>query len=281
VSVASNASGAITVGGYGYGPIAGAPETFGGAVDVFFARFDATGARAWVHQFGRAGTELGGYVAVAPDGSTYLAGSTFERLPGEHERHSGGLNTFIAKFSSAGRRLWVHELGGRLREFASGIVLDHAGNVYMTGATNEVLPGSTDAYSGGLDDAFVVKFDSDGGPLWVRELGSSRFDWPNGIALDGAGNSYIAGRTTGTVSGSPRAKVGAEDFFVASFDPAGTPRWAEELGTTRRDNALAIAAPGGLLGVFVTGQTGGRLPYSHATKPQYTAIFIARYRSIG
>ena len=44
-------------------------------------------------------------------------------------------------------------------------------------------------------DAFVASFSSDGSLQYLTKLGGSSFDTANAIAVDSAGNAYVAGRT--------------------------------------------------------------------------------------
>ena len=95
----------------------------------------------------------------------------------------------------------------------TAMVVDAAGNTYVTGntcsATIPVTPGAFQTQFGGGctvlpligvilpgGDAFVMKLDLTGMVLWATYLGGSGFDAGNAIAVDAAGNVYVAGETS-------------------------------------------------------------------------------------
>jgi hypothetical protein len=87
---------------------------------------------------------------------------------------------------------------------------------------------------------------------WVRQDGGSVFltQEANAIAVDGLGNSYVTGtfRTMATFGvGDPNETVltgvGAQDIFVAKYDPTGRLLWARSAGggSFHQDWAFGIA----------------------------------------
>ncbi len=77
--------------------------------------------------------------------------------------------------------------------------------------------------SAGSDDAFVEKLDANGTPLWAVSMGGSMWDSGDTVALDSAGNIYVAGTFGGAFSiGSNTINSrGDIDIFVAKFAPNG------------------------------------------------------------
>ena len=65
----------------------------------------------------------------------------------------------------------------------------------------------------GIDNAAqVVAYDASGGMLWTYQYGTSASETPAGVALDGAGSVYVAGSTSGALTGTKRISM--------SFAPA-------------------------------------------------------------
>src|SRR5258706_6343600 len=62
------------------------------------------------------------------------------------------------------------------------------------------------------------------------------------IAVDAAGNFYVAGAFVGTidVGAGPMVASGPQDWLVASLTPAGTLRWAKQFGGAQLDQAAGI-----------------------------------------
>ena len=97
-------------------------------------------------------------------------------------------------------------------------------------------------------------------PAWSRasRIGGSGLDAGDAIAVDGAGNTYVAGHynsasiTIGTTTLTNLGSGTTNDMFVAKYSPAGAVLWATRLGGTGEDVASAITVDG-TGNVFVAG----------------------------
>ena len=105
--------------------------------------------------------------------------------------------------------------GGNGYDEAKAVAVDTQGNVYVTGTIGNVPSGPTCCNG----DLIVVKYDKNGAQLWGMGYDGSAHgnDIGNSIALDHAGNVYVAGAATGAGTGL--------DIVVAKFDPAGNAKW--------------------------------------------------------
>jgi catechol 2,3-dioxygenase-like lactoylglutathione lyase family enzyme len=110
--------------------------------------------------------------------------------------------------------------------------------------------------------------------LWNQSFGSSSKDLGTGISLDGSGNLYITGITTGNLGG-PNA--GGEDSFVRKYDTNGNALWTRQLGTSTNDDSVAVSADK-LGNVFFTGGTSGALGGASAGRDD---VFVGNYDSAG
>jgi hypothetical protein len=83
------------------------------------------------------------------------------------------------------------------------------------------------------------------------------------LPIDGAGNSYLAGRFTGTtvIGGTTLVSQGYDDGFLAKFTPTGSLAWVQRIGSVGADGASGVAldAAGN---VYVVGSFGGPLTLS-------------------
>jgi uncharacterized protein (TIGR03437 family) len=126
----------------------------------------------------------------------------------------------------------------------TAMAVDAAGNTYVTGntcsATIPVTPGAFQTQFGGGctvlpligvvlpgGDAFVMKLDPTGVLLWATYLGGSSFDAGNAIAVDAAGDVYVAGQTASSnfpvTSGAAfPSLITQSDAFVVKLNPAGS-----------------------------------------------------------
>ena len=82
----------------------------------------------------------------------------------------------------------------------SSIAVDSSGSAYVTGttfSTNFPTKHPLQANNAGEEDVFVTKFNANGSALvYSTYLGGSSFDWGTSIAVDPAGNAYVAGFTS-------------------------------------------------------------------------------------
>ena len=110
-------------------------------------------------------------------------------------------DAFVTKVNADGSSLIFSTLlGGLVLDSGGSITLDEAGNIFVVGSTESSdFPVTADAlqrtHSGSID-VFVAKLDPSGGRLdYASYLGGTFQESPAGIALDSAGNIYVAGYT--------------------------------------------------------------------------------------
>jgi Beta-propeller repeat/PASTA domain len=145
-------------------------------------------------------------------------------------------------------------LGGRANDFGEAIAVDGAGSAYVTGSTDSAnFPTSAGAFDrrlGGrlLDDVFVAKLNPAGSALaYSTYLGGSRIDRGRGIAVDGAGNAYVAGATRSTnfptsAGAFDKTYNTHGDAFVTKLSADGSSLfYSIYLGGSASDGAAGIA----------------------------------------
>ena len=247
----------------------------GGFFDVFVAKIKADGSDlVYLGYVGGAGDEWGNAIAVDALGNAYVTGwttsdaFTFPVTMGPSLHYSGSGDAFVAKIKADGTALvYCGYIGGTQQDIAYGIAVDKNGNAYVAGktfsdeATFPVKVGPSLVQSGGFD-GFVAKVKADGtGLVYAGFIGGSDDDTANAIAVDAAGNAYVAGFTYSDQLSFP-VKVGPDlnfngdtDAFVAKVKADGTGLvYAGYIGGAGGDNATAIAVDA-LGNAYVTGST--------------------------
>ena len=129
-------------------------------------------------------------------------------------------------------------IGGVGQDIAKGVAVDGLGNVYVAGMTTSYGVGN---------DVFVSKWNSSGTLVYSIHFGGSGEDIGQGLAIDGAGNVYVTGRTTSYGVGG--------DVFVAKLNALGTALlYFSYFGGSGDDSgtAITIGAEGS---VYVAGTT--------------------------
>jgi hypothetical protein len=260
----------------------------------------AAGATSTAFVFGE---EAGTSVARDSDGNVYVVGRVMGSTSfGTTTRptHYGGFDVFIAKYSESGTPLWVQGAGTSGDDVATGVAVDGSGNVYVTGhhraasgtgsITFGALPGLESTSTG--ERAFLVKYNAAGTALWsVNMVTPSSTITAQALALDAAGNAFVAGRfgfsgtTTATFGSLPAlASTGGADVFVAKYSPAGAALWARKAGGTSTEDATAVTVDKDnnviLTGYFRGSATFGTLP-ALATVAGGQNIFVAKYDNAG
>jgi hypothetical protein len=229
-----------------------------GATIAFILKFNASGS-ALLYSTYLGGKTTAGAVAIAVDatGSAYItgtvAGSDFPVTANAYQKSVSTGGSFISKLGPAGNSLPYSTY--LLNATATAIAVDAGGNAYITGAakpafatTSGILQTAT--HSPSSTNAFAVKLNPTGSaPVYATFLGGSGTDQGNGIALDGAGNAYIAGSTTSmdfpTVNAFHPTSAGGREAFVAKLNPAATAlSYSTYLGGSQDDYATAIAIDG-------------------------------------
>jgi enterochelin esterase-like enzyme len=199
------------------GMTSGAMGTPAGTLDGWVARYDASGNRAWLQQFGTAANEEVWGLTADAAGNTYVAAYSAGSFAGPL---AGDKDIVAARFDPSGTMTWADQLGTDLNDKGAAVHLDGAGNLYLAGFSDGDLGTNV-----GKFDAVLVKYAPDTTREWVRQFGTTEDDGADAFAeanlyLGGHGGSiYVSGLTLGDVDG--QAQLGLGDVFLARFDASG------------------------------------------------------------
>ena len=191
-------------------------------------------------------------------------------------------DAFVSRLNSGGTALvYSTYLGGGIQstpltsanDEAHAIAIDASGNAYVTGYTTASNFPTMNAYQSsnqGGQDAFITKLNPAGSALlYSTYFGGAGTDEGNGIAVNGAGEAYVAGTTAGGMPAIdpipgccgipipmfPQTTGGGA--FVAKFDASGSaPIYSTSILATASGHAIAIDSAGD---AYITGQTNGGL----------------------
>jgi hypothetical protein len=246
----------------------------------------------WAKRAGGAADEVGNGIGVDSVGNTYVAGyfkSTNLTFGATVLTNGGGADLFVVKYDFTGNVVWSKKAGGSTNDFANGSAVDAAGNAYVTGyslSTNLSFSGIQVSNMGSAD-IFLAKYDSTGNLAWVRSAGGSGYDAGNAIAVDAAGNCYVAGffySSTAAFGGLVLTNGGQDNMFIAKYDSAGNAVWAKQAGGISFDLALAVAVDSAgnsfVSGNFFssTASFGGNITLTNSGEND---VFVAKYDPSG
>ena len=293
--IAADASGSAYVSGLtgGIFPVtAGAAQTLygGGSSDAFLAKLSPDGTKLIYSTYlGGENFELGFALAIAGPGGAgpscsancdaFIAGETaschfpvnnaFQPSNGDSSCPVGDpYDAFVARLNSSGTGFdYSTYLGGPEGEIGFSIAADAAGDAYVAGNTDNAFPNAFPVTTGaaqtgfaGTSDAFIIKFNPLGVPLYSTLLGGAGEDLAKGIAVDALGNAYVAGVTYSNdfpvTSGAFQQVFGGfADQFAAMLSADGsTFNYVTYLGGLNDDEGEAIAVDSNGI-AYVTGYT--------------------------
>ena len=264
----------------------------------FVVKLDASGSTIlYSTSTGGSASELyggTGVTAIAVDGgqNVYALGSTIAgavpitpnvlqpQAPGNCM--TGALclgDIFVLKLAASGQLFYGTYLAGNMQDTPTGIAVDAAGDAFITGSTlsadfpTQGVPGyQPQLNEQGCPDpptcfhAFVAKLNPEAsGLVYFTYLEGNLIDGANAIAIDSAGNAYVAGNTVSTnfpvtVTTSPPG------LFLTVLDPTGTKLvfsttvaitgYGQPPYPTANPMAVLIERAGGF---YVLGDLGGAL----------------------
>jgi hypothetical protein len=231
-------------------------QTNEGDLDAFIIKYDSNGEEIWTRQFGTPQLDTASGVSVDSSDGVYVAGDTEGTLPGETSE--GDLDAFIIKYNSDGEEIWTRQFGTSENLDGAMAVSADSSDVYVVGFTQGTLPDQTREGEEGEEDAFIIKYNSDGEEIWTRQFGTSEFDTARGVSVDSSGGVYVAGDTFGAFSGE--TNEGEDDTFVRKYNSDGEEIWTRQFGSSDSDTADGGVSVDSSSGVYVSGFTEGTLP---------------------
>jgi len=230
--------------------------------DAFLVKMDSSGERQWGTYFGGTLNDANTSFHLCSDkwGNTYITGSTESTnniaTVGSHQAtKASGNDGFLAHFDTEGNRIWATYTGGNLNATPTAIAVDEIGKVYWTGYTASTAGiASTGAHQpnfSGVQDVFLMQFDSLGQKAWGTYLGGTELDRPHAVAAKD-GRVIIAGLTlsaTGIATANSYQSAIAnnthDEGFAAVFLDDGTIAWSTYFGGELNDQ---------ITGVFINNQ---------------------------
>ncbi|MEW6731971.1 MAG: SBBP repeat-containing protein [Acidobacteriota bacterium] len=191
---------------------------------------------AYSTYLGASNIEEGTAIAIDVAGNAYVTGFTSSitfPVANPAQNNSGGLrDIFVTKLNPAGNALvYSTYLGGSNDDIGSDIVVDSAGNAYITGETssnNFPIKNAAQSTIGSSsqEDVFITKLSAAGNTIvYSTYLGGTSEDRATALGVDTVGNAYVAG-ITGSSNFPVKnplqgTRVGGIDGFIAKLNPTG------------------------------------------------------------
>lgn len=208
-------------------------------LDFYTLKYNSIGVQQWVRRIdGNGGDDRATSIAVAPDGSVYVGGTSYRGLVVDDE-------IMIAKLNSAGVVMWTEIIGGtdgandRIRSLA----VDQQNHVYVVGSVKNIGNG---------EDFYVGRYRPNGVKHWsyLYQSPTNGFDIANEIRISNDYDIYIAGYSN--ITGS------SDDYLTVKMDTIGAVKWTKRFnGPASKSDQMSdfqIDIDGN---IFVTGSSTG------------------------
>jgi hypothetical protein len=261
------------------------PEAFAspvGGAAVFVTRIDAQGQGiVYTTILDGREIEIGLSIAVDGQGTAYVSGQTdsndFPLLNAFQSNLNPGityltsrLDAFVTKLDSSGGLVFSTYLGGRDLDSGTAIAVGANQQVYVAGTTYSNNYPLKNQFQGAgvlaVNNGFLTVLAADGQSLvYSTQLRGGDSDGVHALAVDSAGNAYVAGNTDSAnfpLKGAFQGDQGGTDAFVAKINPAASGEaslvYSTYLGGQGTDKVLGIAVDA-FGRAHVTGVTGSTL----------------------
>lgn len=166
-------------------------------------------ALAWAQRYNGA-PDLGDEavsIAIDASGNSYVTGSAFEA--------NGTLDIVTIKYNPSGQQLWLQSFNGAGNDNDQGekLILDNAGNVYVTGYSRGATTGN---------DITTIKYDNNGIQLWASTYNGAfnGYDYGNSLVVDGLGNVFVTGYET-------TSNNSTYDWVTIMYNSSGAQQWID------------------------------------------------------
>ena len=266
-----------------------------GKSDMFLAKYGSDGVLHWSVSAGGEYTDQGIGLTCDDRGNVYVSGffqetASWDVQATQQIQSVGQQDLYVARYTKGGELDWVSTLGGDKRDVATGVAVNEAGQIYVSGVTRGFSPELNRVAKGahaGKDDFFLARFSDLGQLEWLSYGGGTGFDAANSIDIDDAGNLYITGyfdRSARIVDqeGNEQQILGySYDVFLSKFDGDGRLAWIRSAGGELWDNAYDVHVDE-LNGVYVTGLFRGAAEFIGGAETSVEGrgeanAFVAKY----
>jgi uncharacterized delta-60 repeat protein len=253
----------IAVDGSGNVYVTGRSMGSGTSSDFVTIKYNSAGVQQWTAIYNGSGNDWDAANSIAVDGSgnVYVTGKSIG---------SGTSEDFATiKYNSFGVQQWTARYNGpgNYSDEPRSIAIDGLGNVYVTGESF----GSGTSY-----DYATIKYNSAGVQQWAARYNGpgNGIDYAYSIAVDGSGNVYVIGGSTGVVSDF--------DYATIKYNSAGVQQWAARYNGPGNDLDVGYSiAVDGSGNIYVTGRSIGSgtgedfatIKYNSAGVQQWAAIY--------
>lgn len=239
-------------------------------------------ALVWVAGAPSPASSTGEDVVALPDGGAVAVGAfagdmTFGAR-GSNETvltSAGDFDLFVARYGADGALAWAVRAGGPGTDWAWAVDVDDAGGLWVVGQFGQTATfgageaGETAVTAAAGQDVYVARFAADGTLDHVHTAGGDNQQVATSVAVAADGGVFVGGFLwanatfgAGEANEVTLLSLGAQDAFLARFEPTGELRWLRTVtgGSSVVAYDVATTADGGAIatGEFVANAIAGQ-----------------------
>ena len=171
-----------------------------------------------------------------------------------HQGSSYQQNYFLFSCDSAGNFRWVKQFTDTISDpslsYGTALLVDSNDNIYVLGRSTLGLSSEgipfTSPIGWSSDVGFIIKYDSSGNQLWLKEIWNEiNSSGPGGMAFRSNGNIYVSNGFTqralieNDTLYSPAGTSG--NLLLAEFTPTGSLVWHDQLNGNQKKEVFSLS----------------------------------------
>ncbi len=241
-----------------------------GISDIFIAKTDPNGKYKWVRSAGGLMARTGDWQLkqIRERATVILPDGIMEPQHSEHIRLQAlacKTHSWLSMTETVIRK-WAVSAGGRQGDIGNDITIDNTGNVIVTGEFMDTAQfgAFTLRAVGNFINVFTARLDSSNGNfIWAKAGTGPHTDRGLGVACDPAGNVYVTGSYTDTIT-FDMVHLGSiyNAIFLIKYNNAGVEQWFTNAAGSIYGIANAIAVDKKIhTYIYLTGDFEGVLTF--------------------
>lgn len=203
-----------------------------GKEDILLIKFSSEGRTEWVKQFGTDSTDIARGIYADNKGYVYITGMTGGKLG---KSTSGKTDCFLMKLDNMGKTVSVMQFGTPGDDCGYSVTGGPGSDIFICGTTWGDLSGRNKGFIDGFTGSFTNMLELKA----YNQFGTDGFDIAMILSVDGEGNLYVGGSTSGNFGGNQK---GEGDAYILKMNPQGEILWNKQFGTEKHDGVRGIAA---------------------------------------
>jgi len=201
---------------------------------------------------------VGRKIYLDSNSNVYIAGKSTASLDGNTNFGSGNQfsDSFVVKYSSAGSKLWLRQIGSVNNDYSEGIVVDNSNGIYSLGEYSGRNTNTFDNQTNsGYQRVYLIKFDNSGNQLWLKTLGTES-NALHALEIIFDNNSILfSGYTENVLEdgiGGMNSQKGNKDVYLAKISKEGNFQWIKQYGESGKSFQNTGLQPDGSGNYYLT-----------------------------